>query len=43
MNSDRVMVMERGKLMEMDTPNNLLANPHSKFYNMINNINEVVE
>lgn len=31
MDSDRIMVFEQGKLIEFDTPSNLMGNPNSKF------------
>jgi ATP-binding cassette, subfamily C (CFTR/MRP), member 1 len=32
--SDRIIVLDNGKLVEMDTPTNLLANPSSSFYKL---------
>ena len=34
MDSDRVIVLDRGDIVEFDTPNNLLQNRHSIFYGM---------
>lgn len=34
MDSDRVMVLEAGRLAEFDSPNALLANPNSMFYSL---------
>lgn len=35
--SDRVLVMENGEIIEFDTPDNLLYNTDSKFYNLVHN------
>jgi ABC-type proline/glycine betaine transport system ATPase subunit len=35
MDSDRVMVLDKGELMEFDTPRNLLENPKSIFASMV--------
>ena len=31
-NCDKILVLEEGKIVEFDSPKNLLANPNSKFY-----------
>ncbi|XP_072032229.1 ATP-binding cassette sub-family C member 10-like [Amphiura filiformis] len=36
LDSDRVMVMSNGHVAEMDTPQNLLQNPDSLFYGLVN-------
>ena len=36
MDSDRVMVMSNGCVAELDRPNNLLQNPESMFYGLVN-------
>ena len=33
--SDRVMVLDKGELREMDSPNILLSNPQSLFYQLV--------
>lgn len=33
--SDRVLVMDNGRIIEFDTPRNLLENPHSIFTRLI--------
>ena len=35
---DRILVMETGKIIEFDSPGNLLAQPSSKFYELANTI-----
>ena len=35
MDSDRVMVFEKGELAEFDSPSRLLANPKSKFSSLV--------
>eukprot|EP01117_Protostelium_nocturnum_P014432 TRINITY_DN5489_c0_g2_i1.p1 TRINITY_DN5489_c0_g2~~TRINITY_DN5489_c0_g2_i1.p1 ORF type:complete len:1368 (+),score=525.16 TRINITY_DN5489_c0_g2_i1:158-4261(+) len=34
--SDRIMVLDSGKLVEMDSPSNLMQNPNSKFTQLVN-------
>lgn len=41
MESDRIMVMHEGKVIEYDTPLNLLDNPRSKFMRMISQTGDV--
>lgn len=36
MNSDRIMVLDKGKVVEFDTPKNLLLNPNSYFTQLVN-------
>ncbi|KAI7830395.1 P-loop containing nucleoside triphosphate hydrolase protein [Gamsiella multidivaricata] len=36
MDSDRILVLERGKVAEYDKPATLLANPNSIFYSLVN-------
>ena len=36
MDSDRVLVLSKGKVAEFDTPQRLLANPNGVFYSMAN-------
>ncbi len=33
---DRICVLDKGKIIEFDTPNNLLANNKSNFYSLVN-------
>jgi ABC-type multidrug transport system fused ATPase/permease subunit len=35
--SDRIMVLDQGQLVELDSPTQLLQNPQSKFYQLVNN------
>lgn len=37
MNSDRILVLDKGKIVEFDTPANLTANTASIFYGMYKN------
>ncbi|KAJ3255913.1 hypothetical protein HK103_005829 [Boothiomyces macroporosus] len=37
---DRIMVLDAGKLVEFDTPSNLLKNPDGKFYSMVQETGE---
>ena len=34
MNSDKILVMGEGRMLEFDTPDNLLKNKRSKFYGL---------
>ncbi|KAF8892115.1 multidrug resistance-associated ABC transporter [Infundibulicybe gibba] len=36
MESDRVLVMDAGRIAELDSPDQLLANPNSIFYSLVN-------
>lgn len=36
MDSDKVLVMDQGTMIEFDHPFNLLKNPNSVFYHMVN-------
>jgi len=40
MDYDRVMVMAFGKILEFDSPPNLLRNDKSEFYHMVNETGE---
>ncbi|XP_069108585.1 ATP-binding cassette sub-family C member 10-like [Argopecten irradians] len=35
MDNDRVLVMDQGRVAELDSPENLLKNPQSKFYQLV--------
>lgn len=35
--SDRVLVMDNGHIVEFDSPDNLMANPVSHFYKLVSN------
>jgi ABC-type multidrug transport system fused ATPase/permease subunit len=37
LDSDKVMVMDKGKVIEYDSPQRLLANPHSSFFSLVEN------
>jgi ABC-type multidrug transport system fused ATPase/permease subunit len=37
LDSDKVMVMDKGRIAEYDTPQKLLANPKSMFYALVQN------
>eukprot|EP00743_Colponemidia_sp_Colp-15_P010397 GILK01011444.1.p1 GENE.GILK01011444.1~~GILK01011444.1.p1 ORF type:complete len:917 (-),score=147.12 GILK01011444.1:177-2837(-) len=41
MNYDLILVLENGKVVEFNSPNNLMANPDSTFRNMVNEIRKV--
>jgi ABC-type proline/glycine betaine transport system ATPase subunit len=41
MEADRIMVMDRGRIIELDTPLNLITDPRSKFMKMVNNSSDV--
>ncbi|KAJ3561287.1 hypothetical protein NP233_g10282 [Leucocoprinus birnbaumii] len=43
MTSDRILVMDAGKVAELDSPENLLMNKDSKFYSLANEAGLVVE
>ena len=40
MDSDRVLVMNEGRVVEFDSPSNLLQNPRSHFYALVHGHNE---
>lgn len=40
MDSDRVLLMDRGQVLEFDHPYILLSNPQSKFSSMVNETGE---
>lgn len=37
LDSDKVMVMDKGKVIEYDSPQSLLSNPQSSFYSLVEN------
>lgn len=37
LDSDRVLVMQNGEIAEFDTPGNLMSNPNSEFFKLVNN------
>ena len=40
MQSDKILVLERGHVAEFDTPYNLLSNPNSKFATIVRMIEQ---
>lgn len=38
--SDRILVMDHGEIAELDTPQNLMANPNSAFSGLLRSVNE---
>ena len=40
MNSDKILVLERGLVAEFDSPYNLLSNPNSKFATIVRMIEQ---
>ncbi len=41
--SDRILVMEDGRVREFDSPGNLLANPHSYLSNLVSGRSETTK
>ena len=41
MDSDKVIVLDKGEISEFDSPENLLNNPQSAFYSMAKDANLV--
>lgn len=41
MDSDRLLVLDKGRVAEFDSPKNLLANPDGIFYSMAKDANVV--
>lgn len=37
LDSDKVMVMDKGKVIEYDSPQKLLSDPQSSFYSLVEN------
>ena len=40
LNSDRILVLDNGEVVEFDNPKTLLANKNSMFYEFYNNANQ---
>ena len=40
LNSDRILVLDNGEVIEFDNPKTLLANKNSMFYEFYNNANQ---